>query len=210
MFDGLYIAPYLSEWIFKPRPVISLDMSRVGIPSETSSPWDSIAPLEDTSPSLYETIYEYMRNYDGHLLRYVRLCGEEIGVNVKGYTAVEAFGDLVTRVYMSKGPVVMLIDEYDFPLIKSIDYPDIQDEIRRTLRNFYLQVKSLKHRIFFAFFTGISKFSKVGIFSELNNLTDISMDEEYAAMYGYTKQEFYKYFNAYVKKIIIKNKDNKD
>jgi hypothetical protein len=206
MFDGLYIAPYLSEWIFKPRPVISLDMSIVGQPSETSSPQESLSSFIDRKVSSYETLDEYARNYDEYLLRYVQAVGNEIGIKVTGHSAAETFRNLVMDAYISKGPVVVLVDEYEFPLIETIDYPDIYDRIRRTLRKFYLQVKGLKHRIFFAFFTGISKFSKVGIFSELNNLTDISMDEDYAAMYGYTKKELYGNFLGYVKKIIDKKK----
>jgi hypothetical protein len=83
--------------------------------------------------------------------------------------------------------VVILIDEYDKPILDRIDEPDIAREIREGLKNFYSVIKDSDAYIKFAFLTGVSKFSKVSLFSGLNNLEDITLDSRYSAICGYTE-----------------------
>ena len=89
-----------------------------------------------------------------------------------------------------KNKVVVLIDEYDAPIINYLGKAiDKAYENRELLKSFYTVLKDLDSHLEFVFITGVSKFSKVGIFSGMNNLTDLSMHPQYATMLGYTQQE---------------------
>jgi hypothetical protein len=88
-----------------------------------------------------------------------------------------------------KDRVVILIDEYDYPIIDNIENPAVATEVRDVLKGFYTVIKAMDRYIRFVFLTGISKFSRVGVFSGLNNLQDISMDSRYAALPGITQAE---------------------
>jgi hypothetical protein len=85
--------------------------------------------------------------------------------------------------------VVILVDEYDKPILDNITNKDVAREMRDGLRNFYSVIKSADAHIKFAFLTGVSKFAKVNLFSGLNNLQDITLDERYATICGYTENE---------------------
>ncbi len=98
-----------------------------------------------------------------------------------------------------KEKVVVLIDEYDKPIIDFIDNPEIALENRTILKNFYETLKSSEEYIKFVFITGVSKFSRVSVFSGLNNLTDITLDEKFATMLGYTESELFSYFEKHIK-----------
>lgn len=87
--------------------------------------------------------------------------------------------------------VVVLIDEYDAPLLDVVHEEEHLDALRNIMRNFYSPLKACDPYLRFVFLTGITKFSQLSIFSELNNLTNISMDEEYAAVCGITEQEMH-------------------
>ena len=94
--------------------------------------------------------------------------------------------------------VVILIDEYDKPLIATLENEKLQDGYRATLKAFYSVIKSLNGCIHISFLTGVTKFSKVSIFSDLNNLDDISFDREYSSICGITEDEMLHYFSAEV------------
>ena len=91
------------------------------------------------------------------------------------------------------GKMVLLIDEYDKPILGHLIKPDVT-EFRDALKAFYSVVKTLESKQRFTFITGVSKFSKVSIFSDLNNLNDWTMDAEAATLFGYTHDEVLKYF----------------
>ena len=98
--------------------------------------------------------------------------------------------DLITTAYKKKGmPVVVLIDEYDAPMLDVAHDQESLDELRNIMRNFYSPLKMCESMLRFVFLTGITKFSQVSIFSELNNIKNISMDDEYADICGITKEE---------------------
>ena len=103
--------------------------------------------------------------------------------------------------------VVILIDEYDKPIIDYFDDLKKAEENRGILKNFYSILKDADHYIRFLFITGVSKFSKVSIFSDLNNLTDITLDKNYAQMIGWTQEEVEKYFDGYIEKVGERYKD---
>ena len=91
-------------------------------------------------------------------------------------------------------PVCLLIDEYDKPILDALENPDLARSHRDYLRGLYGMIKSCDQHIRFVFLTGVSKFSKVSLFSGLNNLNDITLDERYAAICGYTEDDLDKVF----------------
>ena len=93
---------------------------------------------------------------------------------------------------------VVLIDEYDDPVARSLDQTDEAKRIRSELASFYGQIKGMTHAIRFLMITGVSKFTKMSVFSALSNLTDISPKPEYAAMLGYTEEELDEYFGEHM------------
>lgn len=100
------------------------------------------------------------------------------------------FNDLIEVVYRKTGKqVVVLIDEYDAPLLDVAHEKEKLDELRNTMRNFYSPLKGNESMLRFVFLTGITKFSQLSIFSELNNIKNVSMDEPYAGICGITKEE---------------------
>ncbi len=98
--------------------------------------------------------------------------------------------NLIDTAYKKTGKqVVVLIDEYDAPLLDAVHDNELLDGLRNIMRNFYSPLKYCDKMLRFVFLTGITKFSQVSIFSELNNITNISMSEEYAGICGITKEE---------------------
>ena len=98
--------------------------------------------------------------------------------------------ELITSAYEISGKqVVVLIDEYDAPMLDVAHERKTLDELRNVMRNFYSPLKMCEPMLRFVFLTGITKFSQVSIFSELNNIKNISLDDEYAGVCGITKEE---------------------
>ncbi len=110
------------------------------------------------------------------------------------------FKELLEKVCKKHGKVAILIDEYDKPIIDFLEKEDIETgkANRDVLREFYGVLKNADELIEFVFITGISKFSKVSLFSHLNNLDDITLDPQYAALVGYTQAELEFYFDDYL------------
>ena len=105
------------------------------------------------------------------------------------------FNDLIEVVSQKTGKqVVVLIDEYDAPLLDVAHEKEKLDDLRNTMRNFYSPLKGNESMLRFVFMTGITKFSQLSIFSELNNIKNVSMDEPYAGICGITKEELQDHF----------------
>ncbi len=103
---------------------------------------------------------------------------------------VTRFGNLIRSIYMKTGQrVVILVDEYDKPLLDLDDYPEIFEANQNLLKGFFSNLKSMDEYIRFGMLTGVARFSKVSIFSDLNNLKDISMSEDFQAICGWTEKE---------------------
>ena len=97
---------------------------------------------------------------------------------------------LINALYQKTGKqVVVLIDEYDAPLLDVVHEEESLNDLRQVMRNFYSPLKDCEPYLRFVFLTGITKFSQMSIFSELNNITNVSMDEEYAGICGITMEE---------------------
>ncbi|UTC43196.1 AAA family ATPase [Treponema sp. OMZ 857] len=101
------------------------------------------------------------------------------------------FTSLIKAAYQQTGKqVVILVDEYDKPLLQTMGVnEELNEHYRNTLKAFYSVIKTCDQYIRFAFLTGVTKFSKISIFSDLNNLRDISMEEDYAGICGLTQTE---------------------
>ena len=101
---------------------------------------------------------------------------------------------MIRRAYERTGRrVVILVDEYDKPLLQAIGNPELQEAYRSILKAFYGVLKSMDGYIRLAFLTGVTKFGKVSVFSDLNNLMDISMDNRYIEICGITEKEIHTY-----------------
>jgi hypothetical protein len=111
------------------------------------------------------------------------------------------FLELIQKLGKEK-PVVILIDEYDKPIIDYLEKETFKkaEENKEILKTFYTGVKEQDRYIRFFMLTGVSKFSRVSIFSDLNHLTDISIVDDYAVLLGYTEEEIKKYYNKYLEK----------
>lgn len=110
-------------------------------------------------------------------------------------TLEQRFAGVIERAHTTTGkPVVVLIDEYDKPLLQTLDDEKRQDKLRAILKAFYSVLKTQDRHIRFAFLTGVTKFGKVSIFSDLNNLKDISLSPKYATICGITEAEMYEHF----------------
>ena len=115
---------------------------------------------------------------------------EEAGIAPRYDTAPECFSDLIRVLYRQVGQrVAVLIDEYDKPVLDALEVPDIARANRDFLRGLYATIKDSDAHIKFTFLTGVSKFSKVHLFSGLNNLTDITINPRYSALCGYTEED---------------------
>ena len=100
------------------------------------------------------------------------------------------FNDLILNLYNTfKNPVVVLVDEYDKPILDNIENTEKAIEIRDILKDFYSVLKTAEPYLKFVFLTGVSRFSKVSIFSGLNQLNDITIDSRFSTICGYTQSE---------------------
>ncbi|MBF0201343.1 MAG: ATP-binding protein [Desulfamplus sp.] len=178
LFHGLWIKDN-APWEWKRHPVIILDFN--GISHQTPDILDH---------SIEEHIIGIASNYDIELKRSF----------IKG-----KFKELILALNKKTGmPVVLLIDEYDKPLIdhlgKGDESLDIAKKNREILKDFFGVIKDadIVDITRFVFITGVSKFSQVSIFSELNNLTDLTMHLKYADMFGYTEEELKGYFALHI------------
>ena len=114
------------------------------------------------------------------------------GIKSEAKDANVRLANLITTAYKQTGrQVVVLIDEYDAPLLDVVHTDEQLDKMRCIMRNFFSPLKDCDPYLRFVFLTGITKFSQLSIFSELNNINNISMDEEYAGVCGITEDELY-------------------
>ena len=159
LFEGLYIE---DKWHWKPMPVIRLDMLAIKNQS-----------LEVLERGLITRLDRIARMHD---------------LTLTQPDCNERFLELI-ELLAEKGKVSVLIDEYDKPILDQIGKPEVLAPIREMMTNFYAVLKQAGHHISFTLITGVSKFTKVSLFSELNNLEDLTMDAAYAGICGYTQQE---------------------
>lgn len=171
LFEGLAIEKHMRSAEFKQLPVIRLDMSQV----------DEVARKS--------------------LCRMLSSVADFHELTVRDDSPVDFFNSLVLELkkkYDKK--IVILIDEYDAPVLRSIyrgEQRNVED-VRDIMSQFYTQIKASSSLVHFTFITGISKFSRMGIFSGLNTLKEISLMPEYAGLAGYTHEELVSNFWPFV------------
>jgi len=136
---------------------------------------------------------------------------EQHGIKSKGESCKEKFGNLIRRLSTEKR-VTVLIDEYDKPIIDYLEKHklEIAAENRDSLRNFFSVLKSQDNNIEFLFITGISRFSKVSVFSDLNHLNDITFHPDYMKMLGFIREEIEAHFSSYIDRWIEKTGETAD
>ena len=140
----------------------------------------------DFSVSKYMTAEALSAVINYQLLQWEKLYGREEGETT---FSLRLKGIILSAYTQTVNPVVILVDEYDAPMLDSNNNTELQIEIRDIMRDFFSPLKAQGQYIRFLFITGISKFSQMSIFSELNNLQNISMWDEYSAICGITEQE---------------------
>ena len=138
------------------------------------------------------------------LLTAVQEIAEEFDLSLIAKSASAGFKELIKKVAKKTGKqVVVLIDEYDRPIIDYIDPFNLTkaNKQRDILKAFFSILKPTSNHIRFLFITGVSKFARVSIFSELNHLTDLTLNNKYAALCGYTQEELESNFEMYLKRL---------
>ena len=164
LFEGLYIYDKEKEW--KKYPVIRLNLSN-GKYYEKERVHPTINTiLKQQEENFGITNPEEPTNYDSRLTKLIMEAHRQTGEKV-----------------------VILIDEYDAPMLDSINNPELQDYIRERVRNLFSPLKAQERLLRFVFLTGISKFSQLSVFSELNNLQQLTFDRNYEAVCGISKEE---------------------
>ena len=125
-----------------------------------------------------------------------------LGVDLRGQDIPTLFQNLLMDASQKHGrQVVLLIDEYDKPMIDNIGKLELAQEMREQLHGFYSIIKAADEHLRFVMLTGVSKFSKVSIFSGLNNLKDISLDPQYANICGYTEDDLDQVFGEHLRSV---------
>ena len=131
--------------------------------------------------------YSLTERLEASVLAQLADIAEELGVGVRHDTGPERFRHLLAALHRHTGVrAAVLVDEYDKPILDALETPEIAKTNRDYLRGLYGTVKDADAHIRFSFFTGVSKFAKVSLFSDLNNLIDLTIDPDFAVLCGYT------------------------
>ncbi len=172
LFEGLYV---YDKWDWgKKFPVIKIDFS--------SGDVQSVDALKEV---IIDNIEDHKKKYSVDFPD-----SDQMGLLLK---------KLVVSLFEKyNSQVVILIDEYDKPILDNITDRELARKLRRILSDFYGVIKGLDEYVRFVFLTGVSKFSKVNLFSKLNNLSDITLNRKYSTICGYTESELDKYFSDFL------------
>ena len=170
--------------------------------------WEKYPVLHfDFNASTYNSVEDVQSRINFMLSNYENCYGK----NSNASSNSERFESLVNAAAAQTGKnVVILVDEYDKPLLNNMSNPDLQDKIRAELKAFYGVLKTCDKQIKIAFITGVTKFSKVSLFSDVNNLKDISNKLDYSTICGATEKEIHEYLDCYVDAMAEYNEISKD
>lgn len=181
LFEGLAIYDLETEW--KKYPIFHIDLNTANFREKDS---------------LYTVLNDYLTTWES-----------KYGARESEATLALRFKGVIARAAEKEGcGVVILIDEYDKPILQTLRDPELQAEHRAQLKAFYSVLKTQDRYIKFAFLTGVTKFGKVSVFSDLNNLTDISMDHRYISICGMTEKELLTNFKEGIGELASANEDN--
>ena len=183
LFKGLYIDSVEKEWT--EYPVLRFDMSG-----------GKHMEKDQLERYIGNRLVEYEKRY---------------GIASPAKDNNDRLTNLIRAAYEKTGKkVVVLIDEYDAPLLDVVHEDETLPVLRNVMRNFYSPLKASDPYLQFVFLTGITKFSQLSIFSELNNLTNISMHEKYAGICGITKEELLTQMQDYIDVLVEKSGRTKE
>ena len=183
LFEGLAIAGLEKDW--GEYPVLHLDLNARN--------------YTDVS-ALHAELNKYLIQWE-----------EKYGLDQRDLAVEERFYFVIKKACEITGrKVVILVDEYDKPMLEAIGNPELQEDYRSTLKAFYGNLKSCDEYIKFAFLTGVTKFGKVSVFSDLNHLTDISLDSRYVDICGISEAELRTNFDEGVAELATANNMTKD
>lgn len=181
LFEGLAIYDLETDW--KKYPIFHIDLNTANFREKDS---------------LYMVLNDYLTTWES-----------KYGARESEATLALRFKGVIARAAEKEGcGVVILIDEYDKPILQTLRDPELQAEHRAQLKAFYSVLKTQDRYIKFAFLTGVTKFGKVSVFSDLNNLTDISMDHRYISICGMTEKELLTNFKEGINELASANEDN--
>lgn len=181
LFKGLAIYDLETDW--KKYPIFHIDLNTANFREKDS---------------LYMVLNDYLTTWES-----------KYGARESEATLALRFKGVIARAAEKEGcGVVILIDEYDKPILQTLRDPELQAEHRAQLKAFYSVLKTQDRYIKFAFLTGVTKFGKVSVFSDLNNLTDISMDHRYISICGMTEKELLTNFKEGINELASANEDN--
>ena len=181
LFEGLAIYDLETEW--KKYPIFHIDLNTANFREKDS---------------LYTVLNDYLTTWES-----------KYGTRESEATLALRFKGVIARAAEKEGcGVVILIDEYDKPILQTLRDPELQAEHRAQLKAFYSVLKTQDRYIKFAFLTGVTKFGKVSVFSDLNNLMDISMDHRYISICGMTEKELLTNFKEGINELASANEDN--
>lgn len=181
LFEGLAIYDLETDW--KKYPIFHIDLNTANFREKDS---------------LYTVLNDYLTTWES-----------KYGTRESEATLALRFKGVIARAAEKEGcGVVILIDEYDKPILQTLRTPELQAEHRAQLKAFYSVLKTQDRYIKFAFLTGVTKFGKVSVFSDLNNLTDISMDHRYISICGMTEKELLTNFKEGINELASANEDN--
>ena len=174
LFEGLAVHGLEKEWL--EYPILHLDLN---------------TRKYDTPEALEQELSKHLEQWE-----------KEYGDEYSGRAVEERFYHIIRMAYEKTGRrVVILVDEYDKPMLQAIGDDVLQDRYRSTLKAFYGALKSQDGYIKFAFLTGVTKFGKVSVFSDLNNLMDISRDERYTDICGISEKELLDNFSEDIQEL---------
>ena len=183
LFEGLAIYDLETEW--KKYPIFHIDLNTANFREKDS---------------LYAVLNDYLTTWES-----------KYGTRESEATLALRFKGVIARAAEKEGcGVVILIDEYDKPILQTLRDPELQAEHRAQLKAFYSVLKTQDRYIKFAFLTGVTKFGKVSVFSDLNNLTDISMDHRYISICGMTEKELLTNFKEGINELAEANGDTEE
>ena len=183
LFEGLAMAELETEW--KEHPVLHLDLN-----AKPYTKLQDLYDLLDDQLTYYERQYDSIatdKSPEGRFRQLIRSAKQKTG----------------------RGAVV-LVDEYDKPILQAIGNEPLQDEFRNALKAFYGVLKSADADLRFTLLTGVTKFGKVSVFSDLNNLKDISTSPHFHDICGISEAELHRFFDEQVENLAIYNKQTKD
>jgi hypothetical protein len=170
LFQGLYIYDKI-EW--QSYPVILIDFNKIS--------------------------YTNDKIFEASLLSFLDKVAAEYDIVLSNIFIKDKFGELIEKISKkTQQKVVVLIDEYDKPIVEHIDDIEKATKNREVMRDFFGILKSSDPFLRFVFLTGVSKFSRVSIFSELNNIRDITFSRQFATLLGYTQKELESNFDFYI------------